>query len=272
MRKKPRPARPRADRPDRNPARKVPHGRRPASGAQASAERMRALLTRAGITLTPEQLAQLWQFDQLLRRRNQDRDLTRLIEFESVVVKHYIDSMYVGELIELPSPLVDVGTGAGFPGIPLKIRYPALELTLAEQRPRRIAFLQEAIGALGLERTSTFKQRVVSRSLTTPMRAVITRAVEPIEKTLLRTSGCTRQGSLIIFMKGPGAQPELLAAQRRFQSEYELFLDKPYVLPHSPHARRLLVFRRLQDPVASSVVAADEGLDEGAEAVDADEQ
>jgi 16S rRNA (guanine527-N7)-methyltransferase len=233
---------------------------------------MRALLTRAGITLSPRQLEQLWQFDQLLRRRNQDRDLTRLIEFESVVVKHYVDSMFVGELIELPSPLVDVGTGAGFPGIPLKIRYPELELTLAEQRPRRIAFLQEAIGALGLKNTNTFKQRVVSRSLTTPMRGVITRAVEPIEKTLLRSSGATRQGSLVIFMKGPGAQPELVAAQKRFEADYELHLDKPYVLPHSPHARRLLVFRRLNDPAPPSAVAADEGLDEGAEAVDADEE
>lgn len=233
---------------------------------------MRALLERAGLKLKPRQLDQLWQFDQLLRRRNQDRDLTRLIEFESVVVKHYIDSMYVGQLLELPSPLVDVGTGAGFPGIPLKIKYPELELTLAEQRPRRISFLQEAIRTLDLKATGTFKQRVVSRSFTTPMRGVITRAVEPIEKTLLRTSGCTRAGSQIIFMKGPGVEAELAAAQKRFAAEYTLELDRAYVLPHSPHARRLLVFRRLKDPVFESAVAGDEGLDQGAEAVDADEE
>lgn len=232
---------------------------------------MRALLERAGIKLKPRQLEQLWQFDQLLRRRNQDRDLTRLIEFESVVVKHYIDSMYVGQFLELPSPLVDVGTGAGFPGIPLKIRYPELELTLAEQRPRRISFLQEAIRTLDFKATTTFKQRVVSRSFTTPMRGVITRAVEPIEKTLLRTSGCTRAGSQIIFMKGPGVDAELAAAQKRFASEYTLEIDQPYVLPHSPHSRRLLVFRRLHDP-APSAIAGDEGLHQSAEAVDADEE
>ncbi|HET8932917.1 MAG TPA: 16S rRNA (guanine(527)-N(7))-methyltransferase RsmG [Polyangiales bacterium] len=231
---------------------------------------MRSLLERAGLKLTQRQLEQLWQFDQLLRRRNQDRDLTRLIEFESVVVKHYIDSMYVGQLIELPSPLVDVGTGAGFPGVPLKIRYPELTLTLAEQRPRRIQFLQEAIGTLGLKNTTTFKQRVVSRSFTQPMRGVITRAVEPIEKTLLRTSGCTRAGSQIIFMKGPGVDAELVAARKRFDKEYELEVDRAYVLPHSPHARRLVVFRRVNDPDLS--VAADEGLDQGSQAVDADEE
>jgi 16S rRNA (guanine527-N7)-methyltransferase len=233
---------------------------------------MRAMLERAGLQLTRRQLDQLWQFDQLLRKRNQDRDLTRLIEFESVVVKHYIDSMYVGRLMELPSPLVDVGTGAGFPGIPLKISQPQLELTLAEQRPRRIAFLQEAIQTLGLARTTTFKQRVVSRSFTTPMRGVITRAVEPIEKTLLRTSGCTRAGSLVIFMKGPGVDTELGAARKRFEADYELQLDRAYVLPHSPHARRLLVFRRTRDPDLDSAIAGDEGLDQGAEAVEADEE
>lgn len=232
---------------------------------------MHALLERAGIALSRAQLDQLWQFDQLLRRRNQDRDLTRLIEFESVVVKHYVDSMFVGQLIELPSPLVDVGTGAGFPGIPLKIRYPELDLTLAEQRPRRISFLQEAIATLGLPHARTFKQRVVSRSFTIPMRGVITRAVEPIGKTMLRTSGCTRAGSLLIFMKGPGVDKELAEAKREHAADYRLTLDRPYSLPHTPFERRLVVFERLSDPVLSAV-AGDERLDEGAEAVDADEE
>lgn len=232
---------------------------------------MQELLERSGIKLSRAQLERLWQFDQLLRRRNQDRDLTRLIEFESVVIKHYVDSMFVGQLIDLPSPLVDVGTGAGFPGIPLKIRYPHLDLTLAEQRPRRIQFLQESIAALSFTNARTFKQRVVSRSFTVPMRGVITRAVEPIAKTMLRTSGCTRAGSLLIFMKGPGVDEELAAAKRDYAADYRLTLDRPYSLPHTPFERRLVVFERLSDP-APSLIAGDERLDEGAEAIDADEE
>jgi len=213
---------------------------------------MRNLLERADIRLNPGQLDQLWRFDQLLRRRNGDRDLTRLIEFESVVIKHYVDSMYVGRLIELPSPLCDVGTGAGFPGIPLKIRYPHLQLVLAEQRPRRIAFLNEAIQSLGLARVETFKQRVVSRSFTTPMRGIITRAVEPIQKTLLRTSGSTGIGSQIIFMKGPGVDEELESATREFRDEYRLTLDRPYTLPNTTHDRRLVIFERIAIPSSSA--------------------
>jgi 16S rRNA (guanine527-N7)-methyltransferase len=214
---------------------------------------MRALLEAAEIRLNSSQLDQLWRFDQLLRARNHDRDLTRLIEFESVIVKHYVDSMYIGRLIDLPSPLCDVGTGAGFPGIPLKIRYPHLQLVLAEQRPRRVSFLNEAISALGLQRTETFKQRVVSRSFTRPMRGVITRAVEPIGKTLLRTSGCTRAGSQIIFMKGPGVDAELAEAKRDFRADYRLVRDQPYKLPNTPHERRLVIFERVRDPVETEV-------------------
>ncbi|HEX4353217.1 MAG TPA: 16S rRNA (guanine(527)-N(7))-methyltransferase RsmG [Polyangiales bacterium] len=238
----PRVNQPRANQPRANQSRS-------AARVAASPERMQRMLDAAGIRLNDGQLAQLWRFDQLLRKRNQDRDLTRLIEFESVVVKHYIDSMYVGRLIDLPSPLVDIGTGAGFPGIPLKIRYPHLQLVLAEQRPRRVAFLNEAIATLQLRQTETFKQRVVSRSFTTPMRGVITRAVEPIEKTLLRSSGCTRAGSRVIFLKGPGVDEELASAAISFGRDYRLIQDEPYSLPNSPHQRRLVVIERLRDPV-----------------------
>jgi 16S rRNA (guanine(527)-N(7))-methyltransferase RsmG len=213
---------------------------------------MRQLLEAAGLRLNSDQLDQLWRFDQLLRRRNQDRDLTRLIEFESVVIKHYVDSLYVGKLVDLPSPLCDIGSGAGFPGIPLKIRYPHLQLVLAEQRPRRVAFLNEAITTLKLARVETFKQRVVSRSFTAPMKGVITRAVEPIGKTLLRSSGCTRAGSRLIFMKGPGVDAELHEAEREFGADYRLELDRAYTLPNTPHARRLIVFERLRDPAPTT--------------------
>lgn len=226
---------------------------------------MRELLVRSGIELSPAALNQLWRFHQLLRERNEDRDLTRLIEFESVVIKHYVDSLYVGKLIRLPSPLVDVGTGAGFPGIPLKIGYPNVELTLAEMRPRRVVFLNDAIRILGLQRAKTFDHRVSSRSFTEPVRGVITRAVEPITKTLLRTSGATDTGSQIIFMKGPGVDEELREAVREFKRDYRLVRDEPYTLPHTPHERRLVVFERLsarKQPDAEATVDADGDSDD----------
>lgn len=224
---------------------------------------MRELLTRSKLELAPAALDKLWRFHQLLRERNEDRDLTRLIEFESVVIKHYVDSLYVGRLIKLPSPLVDVGTGAGFPGIPLKIGHPEIELILAEQRPRRVMFLNDAIRILGLRDTKTFDHRVVSRSFTEPVRGVITRAVEPITKTLLRTSGATDRGSVVIFMKGPGVDEELREAVRDAKRDFKLIKDQAYSLPHTPHERRLVVFERISERAAAVEVEGDEDADSG---------
>ena len=200
------------------------------------------MLRDAGIKLNDDQLAKLWRYHNLLRVRNQDRDLTRLIGFESIVVKHYIDCMIVGKICDLPSPLLDIGTGAGFPGIPMKIRYPHLEIVLAEPRPKRIEFLKEAIGHLGLSRISIFEHKVVSQSFTRAVKGVITRAVETMDKTFLRSSGALRLGSRLIFMKGPNVQEELDEFEWRFSRYAKRVLDRAYRLPNTALERRLIVF------------------------------
>jgi len=202
------------------------------------------MLKQSGISLNQQQLHQLWAYHNLLRSRNQDRDLTRIIGFESMVVKHYVDSMIVGKFVSLPSPLLDLGSGAGFPGIPLKIRYPHLRFTLAEPRPRRAAFLKEAVALLHLKNVDVFEHKVVSRSFRQPVKAVITRAVEDIEKTILRTSACITTGGLLIFMKGPSVDPEIEVALKRFRNAYRLTINERYHLPGTHHLRRLVVLER----------------------------
>jgi 16S rRNA (guanine(527)-N(7))-methyltransferase RsmG len=226
---------------------------------------MDALLKKSGIRLTPKQLEQLWRYHNLLRKRNEDRDLTRIVGFEPMVQKHYLDCLIVGDLFKLPSPLLDVGTGAGFPGIPLKIRYPHLQITLAEPRPRRVNFLKEAITECRLDRVEVFDHKVVSDSFQKPMAGVITRAVEEMEKTLLRTSKCVREGSRIIFMKGPAVDPEVKVVDRRFGKSFRLVLDKAYTLPHSHHERRLLVYERtaVSHPALDRRRVYDKNPDEG---------
>jgi 16S rRNA (guanine(527)-N(7))-methyltransferase RsmG len=212
---------------------------------------MTELLIKSGITLNQDQLDRLWRYHNLIRNRNQDRELTRIIEFEAMVVKHYVDCMIVGKYFTLPSPIVDIGTGAGFPGVPLKIRYPHLKMTLAEPRPKRVAFLNEVIQKLELKNTDVFDHKVVSRSFTKPVAAAITRAVETIDKTVLRTSACLGKGGLLIFLKGPAVDAELKDTLNRFAGKFKLVLDKGYTLPGTPHDRRLVVLEKLVDPEIS---------------------
>ena len=98
---------------------------------------MAALLERSGIKLSEHQLDQLWLYHKLLRRYNPELNLTRIHNFTNMVLKLYVDSILPGTLMDLPSPLLDLGTGPGMPGIPLKIAYPNLEILLAESRKNR---------------------------------------------------------------------------------------------------------------------------------------
>ena len=205
------------------------------------------LLYESEIKLNREQIGQLWKFHNLLRSRNEDRDLTRITGFEPMILKHYVDSMIIGKHFNLPSPIVDIGTGAGFPGIPLKIRYPHLRLTLAEHRPRRIAFLKEAIHELRLRNVDVFEHKVVSKSFTKPVKGVITRALEEIEKTILRSSGSLEKGGFLIFLKGPAVDPEIDQAQKRFGGKIKLVMHKKFKLPVAGHERRLVVFQKIDD-------------------------
>lgn len=219
------------------------------SDRQPGIEQMSAILERSGISLSSAQLEQLWTYHQLLRRHNPELNLTRVHNFTNMVLKLYVDSILPGQLMELPSPLLDLGTGPGMPGIPLKIAFPDLEIVLAESRQNRVAFLETACEELGFGGIS-----IVGRGITPdfeqPVSGVITRAVESIEHTLERIGGCLASNGLAIFMKGPQCDFEVRDASSRFASSYNLEMDRSYRIPHTPHERRLIVFRRIDEPLS----------------------
>ncbi|MGL4208582.1 MAG: 16S rRNA (guanine(527)-N(7))-methyltransferase RsmG, partial [Candidatus Adiutrix sp.] len=117
----------------------------------------------SGINLTPTQGQQFWQLHQLLQERNPEGDLTRVSGFYNLLYKHYIDSSLVADLISPVGLTMDLGTGAGFPGLPLAICRPDWPLLLAEPRGRRLAFMEEAVCALNLLNISFFPHKVGPR-------------------------------------------------------------------------------------------------------------
>lgn len=230
-----------------NPGKRAPFGGRPKGlrGRIApTRENMGRMLAEKGVPLSPQQLDQLWAYHQLIRKHNHERELTRIIGFENSVVKHYLDCLVVGDYVHLPSPLLDIGTGAGFPGIVLKIRYPQLKVILAEPRPKRTRFLNLVIQELGLKDIEVFDHKVVSRSFTKPVAGVITRALETMDKTFLRTSACLSEGGLLVFMKGPGVEPEIADIEKRFGDSFSLLAHHSFQLKGTPFERRLIVYEK----------------------------
>ncbi|MGC9196032.1 MAG: 16S rRNA (guanine(527)-N(7))-methyltransferase RsmG [Syntrophobacteraceae bacterium] len=216
-------------------------------GAEPDAAQLSRLLSASGIFLPQAEAARLWKYHLLLRQFNKELNLTRIHNFENMVRKLYVDSILPGKIIELPSPLMDIGSGPGMPGIPLKIAFPDIEVILAESRQNRVEFLETAICELKLTRISVFGHSV-NASTDIAVNGIITRAVEAIAATLERICGTLSRGGLAIFMKGPGCEEEIQEALARFSNRYRLKGDHHYCLPDSRDERRLVVFERLDCP------------------------
>lgn len=113
-----------------------------------------------GISLTDRQSEQFIRYYQLLTEWNSFMNLTAITEFNEVVLKHFVDSVSLSTYLPLQNEsLIDVGTGAGFPGIPLKILYPEIKLTLLDSLNKRIRFLDTVTEELGLTNVTTIHGR-----------------------------------------------------------------------------------------------------------------
>ncbi len=204
---------------------------------------MRALFSRAGLPLGENQAEQFWRYYLLYEGSREALDLSRLRRFEDVVVKHFIDSAYITTLCDIPNPLLDVGTGAGFPGIPLKIMLPGLSLILAEPRGKRVLFLRKVVEELRLTDVEIYPHLVADHSFF-EVNGVITRALEPAEETLRRAEPFLRHGGKVLLMKGPSVDEELGGLRSGLSGGFTLAADREYALPGTSFRRRLVVFEK----------------------------
>ena len=109
-------------------------------------------LEELSITLSSKQIDQFLKYYEMLVEKNKVMNLTAITEFDEVLKKHFIDSLSLVKVCDLEKvvSMIDIGTGAGFPGIPLKIAFPNLNVTLLDSLQKRVVFLQEVIEELAL--------------------------------------------------------------------------------------------------------------------------
>lgn len=119
-------------------------------------------LEELGIILTEEQANQFIQYYELLVEKNKVMNLTAITEFDEVVEKHFLDSLSIVKVMDMSkvSKVMDIGSGAGFPGMPLKIAFPHLKVTMVDSVNKKVNFINECIGEIGLHNVEAIHGRV----------------------------------------------------------------------------------------------------------------
>lgn len=192
------------------------------------------------------QRRQLTQFYFLLMENQQSQNFTRLIKLRDVAIKHFIDSLMLTKICKLTFPLLDIGTGPGFPGIPLKIALPGERIILAEGVQSRVNFLKDVRDRLQLGNLDIIG-KFIDEEFVYPVHGVVTRAVEDVSNTLQKSIGCLQLGGRAFLMKGPNVGPEIDQAEKKLGIYYRLAEDIAYELPNTPHQRRLLIYEKIKN-------------------------
>jgi 16S rRNA (guanine527-N7)-methyltransferase len=206
-------------------------------------QRMRELFSSCQIKLSREQEEQFWTFYLLLEKYNEEFDLTRIKGFDDIIIKHFIDSIIISRFINLPDSILDVGTGAGFPGIPLKIYHPDKKIILAESKNKRVSFMKIVLQELALTGIEIYPHLVTDKSFFN-VQGVITRALESVEETLKRVNHFLPAGGEVILMKGPESANEINIGGNSNMENFSIEMDRDYKIPGTDYKRKILIFRK----------------------------
>lgn len=201
-------------------------------------------LKKLNINITEKQLNQLEKFYNILIEENKKINLTRIIEKEDVYLKHFYDSLTIVKEIDLNKieTLCDVGTGAGFPGIVLKIVYPNLKVTLIDSLLKRVNYLNETIKKLDLQDIKAIHTR--SEDYKEQFDLVTARAVASLDKLIPWCMHLVKNKGIFVAMKG-NIEEELNMNNKVF-NKYKCKIKKinKFQLPKENSNRSLVIISK----------------------------
>ena len=207
-------------------------------------------LEKINITLTENQILKLEKFYELLIIWNQKINLTTILKKEDVYLKHFYDSLTLIKVIDLNKELtlLDVGTGAGFPGIVLKIVFPNLKITLLDSMNKRISYLNEIIKELDLKDIDTVCSRAEDYALKNREKydIVVCRAVAHLEILVEITLPLVKVNGYFIAMKSNANEEILLARKKILALNSKIIEILSFKLPFENSIRTLIKIQKFK--------------------------
>lgn len=206
---------------------------------------------KAGATLTEEQLQQFFQYYELLTEWNRVMNLTAITDYREVVLKHFADSIVLVQVYDMTETctVIDIGTGAGFPGIPLKIAYPKLRVTLLDSLNKRVKFLNQVILQLGLTGIEAIHGRAEDLAKREEYRECfdlcVSRAVANLASLSEYCIPYVRVGGYFISYKSGNSEEEIRQAEKAIHILGGKLADvKKIVLPDSDISRSFVIIQK----------------------------
>ena len=211
-------------------------------------------LKEVSMELTEVQLNQFITYYEMLVEKNKVMNLTAITELEEVVEKHFVDSLMLVKAVDLEQAnykVLDLGTGAGFPGIPLKIAYPNLQIVLVDSLNKRVKFLEEVIEALELKDIVAIHGRAEDIAKKKEYREqfdyCVSRAVANLASLCELCMGYVKVGGYFVALKGPSVAEELKTAENAIRilgGELQGVIN--YSIPTTDLCHNLVVIKKVR--------------------------
>ena len=189
---------------------------------------------------------------ELLREWNEKINLTAIRDEEGILVKNFFDSCSISEFVDNNSKIIDIGTGAGFPGLPLKIVNDTLNLTLVDSLNKRINFLNEVKNKLGLKNVETVHGRAEDVGIDNKYREkydfAVSRAVAELRILVEYLLPLVKVGGKVIAMKGPNIDEEVENAKKAVKLlGGEIERIESFRLGNTDNERTVIIIKKIKN-------------------------
>ena len=201
------------------------------------------------VILDEEQIQKFYKYMELLLEWNEKINLTAIVEPRDVILKHFVDSLTICKELQKNKTLADIGTGAGFPGIPVKILRPDLDITLIDSLNKRVNFLTMVIEALKLEKIVALHGRIEDFGKNKKYREkfdyVTSRAVANLSTLSEYMIPLVKIGGKCICMKGSNIDEELKNAEKAIKTlGGKIEKVDTFLLPDTDMGRNIILIKK----------------------------